>query len=142
MKVLLDTNVWLDIILGREGFLEPSLTALYDCIDEGDDLCIVATSVKDIFFVVERLEGANTAYGAVERILQLTRAITVDDVVCRNALPLERPDYEDGVIAAAAEAEQIECIVTRDDKAFHSLGIRRCSPVEFIKGRGTEVIAI
>ena len=57
MKVLLDTNVWLDIILGREGFLEPSLTALYDCIDEGDDLCIVATSVKDIFFVVERLEG-------------------------------------------------------------------------------------
>ena len=38
MKVLFDTNVWLDIILSREGFWETSLTALYDCIDEDDDL--------------------------------------------------------------------------------------------------------
>ena len=48
MKVLFDTNVWLDIILSREGFWEASLTALYDCIDEDDDLCVIATSLKDV----------------------------------------------------------------------------------------------
>ena len=118
MKVLFDTNVWLDIILSREGFWEASLTALYDCIDEDDDLCVIATSLKDVFFLVERLKDANVAYESVERMLELARPIAVDEAVCRRALPLERPDYEDGIIAAAAEIEQIECIVTRDEGRF------------------------
>ncbi len=134
-----DTNVWLDIILSREGFWEASCAALYDCIDEDDDLCVVATSLKDVFFLVERLKSADAAYESVERMLELARPIAVDEAVCRRALPLERPDYEDGLIAAAAEIEQIECIVTRDDGAFRDLGIRRMSPLEFIKERGTEV---
>lgn len=108
MKVLFDTNVWLDIILSREGFREASCAALYDCIDEDDDLCVVATSLKDVFFLVERLKNADAAYESVERMLELARPIAVDEVVCRRALPLERPDYEDGLIAAAAEIEQIE----------------------------------
>ncbi len=73
MKVLFDTNVWLDIILSREGFWEASLTALYDCIDEDDDLCVIATSLKDVFFLVERLKDANVAYESVERMLELAR---------------------------------------------------------------------
>lgn len=141
MKVLFDTNVWLDIILGREGLLEASLAALYDCIDEGDDLCVAATSLKDVFFLVERLEGAEAAYESVERMLQLARPLAVDDAVCRRALLLERSDYEDGIVAAAAEAEQIECIVTRDEEAFHGLGVHRVSPLDFIKERGTEIVA-
>lgn len=140
MKVLFDTNVWLDIILSREGFWEASLMALYDCIDEGDDLCVAATSLKDVFFLVERLKSANAAYESVERMLELARPIAVDEAVCRRALPLERPDYEDGIVAAAAEVEQIECVVTGDDSAFRNLGVYRVSPLEFIKERGTEIV--
>lgn len=142
MKILFDTNVWLDIILGREGFVEASLTALYDCIDEGDDLCVVATSLKDVFFLVERLENVEVAYESVERMLQLARPIAVDDAVCRRALSLERPDYEDGIIAAAAEIEQIDCIVTRDEGAFHDLDIHCVSPSEFIEERGGELVEL
>ena len=142
MKVLFDTNVWLDIILSREGFWEASLTALYDCIDEHDDLCVIATSLKDVFFLVERLKSADAAYESVVRMRELARPIAVDDVVCRRAFPVERADYEDGLIAAAAVIEQIECIVTRDDGAFRDLGLRCMSPLEFIKERGTEIVAL
>lgn len=142
MKILFDTNVWLDIILGREGFVEASLTALYDCIDEGDDLCVAATSLKDVFFLVERLENVEVAYESVERMLQLARPIAVDDAVCRRALSLERPDYEDGIIAAAAEIEQIDCIVTRDEGAFRDLDIHCVSPSEFIEERRGELVEL
>ena len=114
--------------------------ALYDCIDEGDDLCVAATSMKDVFFLVERLKSTNAAYESVERMLELARPIAVDEAVCRRALPLERSDYEDGIVAAAAEVEQIECVVTRDDSAFRNLGVHRVSPLEFIKERGTEIV--
>ncbi|WP_165046053.1 PIN domain-containing protein [Adlercreutzia sp. ZJ138] len=140
MKVLFDTNVWLDIVLGRKGFYQDSFMALIDCVDEGDEICMVATSLKDVFFIVERMEDPDVAYAAVEKMLKLSRVLTVDDLVCRNAVPLERPDYEDGIVAAAALADEIDCIVTRDTSAFHDVGIHRCSPSEFIKERGVELI--
>lgn len=140
MKVLFDTNVWLDIVLGREGFYLDSFMALVDCLDEGDEIGMAATSLKDVFFIVERMEGAEVAYEAVGKMLELARALTVDDWVCRKAVELERPDYEDGIVAAAALSDEVDCIVTRDAAAFQNLNIRRYTPTEFIKERGVEVI--
>lgn len=142
MKVLFDTNVWLDVILGRPDFSDVSLTALYECIDAGDDICFVATSLKDVFYLVSRAESTEAAYESVERMMDLGHAVTVDGSVCRLALPLERPDYEDGIIAAAALADNVDLIVTRDEDAFDDLGIDRLSPVQFIKKRGHEIIAV
>lgn len=140
MKVLFDTNVWLDILLGRPDFSDVSLTALYECIDAGDDICFAATSLKDVFYLVSRAESAEMAYKSVERMMELGQTVTVDESVCRLALPLERPDYEDGIIAAAAMADNVDLIVTRDKSAFSDLGIDRLSPAQFIKKRGHELI--
>lgn len=142
MKVLIDTNVWLDIALGREGFYASSLTALYEFIDEGDEMCIVATSLKDVFFIVARLEGTSAAYQAVERIMDLATIIPVDHMVCSNALSLERPDFEDGIIAAAAQAEEVGLVLTRDKDAFATLGIAKMSPAQLMEERGWEEIEL
>lgn len=142
MKVLIDTNVWLDVALGREGFYSASITVLYEFIDEGDEMCIAATSLKDVFFIVARLEGADAAYQAVERIMDLATIIPVDGIVCASALPLERPDFEDGIIAAAAQAEEADLILTRDKEAFATLGIEKMSPVQLMEERGWEEIEL
>lgn len=142
MKVLIDTNVWLDVALGREAFYTTSLTALYEFIDGGDEMCVAATSLKDVFFIVSRLEGADAAYQAVERIMDLATIIPVDGMVCASALPLERPDFEDGIIAAAAQAEEVGLILTRDKEAFAALGIEKMSPVQLMEERGWEEIEL
>lgn len=48
MKVLVDTNVWLDLILHRAPFEEDSKGCLMACVEESVDLCVAATSLKDI----------------------------------------------------------------------------------------------
>lgn len=48
-REIFDTNVARHHFESR-GLLEASCAALYDCIDEDDDLCVVATSLKDVFF--------------------------------------------------------------------------------------------
>jgi len=127
MRVLIDTNIWLDIVLGREEFYDPAFAVLCECIDGDEEMCVAATTLKDVFYIVERLQGAEAAYGAVERMLELARVVAVDDLVCRRALDLERPDYEDGIIAAAAFAEA---------------AARRLTPVQLMVERGWEVATI
>ena len=105
-------------------------------------MCVVATSLKDIFFIVSRLEGTDAAYQAVERIMDLATIIPVDSMVCTSALPLERPDFEDGIIAAAAQAEEVGLILTRDKEAFATLGIEKMSPVQLMEERSWEEIEL
>lgn len=133
MRALVDTNVWLDILSGREPFYFHSKGAVMVCISEDVDISVVSTSLKDVFFLMERIYDSSQAYEAVESILEIADVASVDGLVCRDALKRERPDYEDGIIAAAAIADHVDCIITRDENAFVDLGMPKYRPAEFIE---------
>lgn len=138
MKILVDTNVWLDLILHRAPFEEDSKGCLMACVEESVDLCVAATSLKDVFYIASRCLDADEAYRAIRLILEIATATSVDDLVCRNALELEKPDYEDGIIAAAAIADKVDAIVSRDINAFSALSVPRFTPTELIEHIGYE----
>ena len=135
-KVMVDTNVWVDVILNRPDFVEESRGALAACLEEGDEVLVAATSLKDIFYFAERSAGADAAYRAVELVLDIATPAQVDGLVCRDALTLERPDYEDGIVAACMAAEGADAVVTRDADSFNALAVPKYSPGEFIAARG------
>lgn len=49
-SVLVDTNVWVDIALKRPDFFEDSLGSVMACVEEGAQIFVVGTSVKDVFY--------------------------------------------------------------------------------------------
>lgn len=136
MKVLVDTNVWLDLILHRAPFEEDSKGCLMACVEESVGLCVAATSLKDVFYITSKCLDADRAYEAVRLVLEISNAANVDDLVCRNALELEKPDYEDGIIAAAAVADKVDAIVSRDIDAFSTLPASRFTPTELLEHLG------
>lgn len=136
MKILIDTNIWLDILLNREAFFDASYATLCECVDSGDEATIAATSLKDIFYLCSNAYGADKAYFYINQILEIATVATVDEVVCRNAIPLEKPDYEDGIIAAVALADEQNLIISRDEQAFNNISIPKLSPSDFINSRG------
>lgn len=138
MKILVDTNVWLDLILHRAPFEEDSKGCLMACVEESVDLCVAATSLKDIFYITSKCLDTNRAYEAVRLVLEISSAASVDDLVCRKALELEKPDYEDGIIAAAAVADKVDAIVSRDVDAFSTLPVSRFTPTELLEHLGYE----
>ncbi len=140
MKVLIDTNVWLDVITGRKPFYYLSKAVILACINDEVDMKVAATSIKDIFYLVARNLDASSAYEAVETILSIANIASVDRLICSQALDLERPDYEDGIIAAVALTENIDCIISRDTKAFQSAAITKYSPAEFLQAQEYEEI--
>ena len=135
-KVMVDTNIWVDVVLNRPDFVEESKGALMACVEEGDEVLVAATSLKDIFYFAERSAGADAAYRAVELVLDIATPAQVDALVCRSALALERPDYEDGIVAACMSAEQADAIVTRDAGSFNELAVPKYSPGDLIASRG------
>lgn len=138
MKVLVDTNVWLDLILHRAPFEEASKGCLMACVEESTDLRVAATSLKDIFYITSKCLDTDKAYEAIRLVLEISTAASIDDLVCRNALEMEKPDYEDGIIAAAAIADKIDAIVSRDSDAFSTLPVPRFTPQELIEHLGYE----
>ena len=112
------------------------------CLLDGIEMVVAATSLKDVLYLVSKLANAEKAYDAVRRILEVATIGSVDRPVCESALSLERPDFEDGIVAAVALAEQCDVIISRDASAFGSLAVRRLSPAEFIKDRGYESLSI
>lgn len=141
MNALIDTNVWLDIAVRRPGFVEGSEGAVGICLMEGIEACITPTSLKDIFYLTTKWMSAPMAYEFLERVQDIATILPIDEAICAQAMDLERPDYEDGLIAAIALAEQVDLIITRDDSAFTSLGIEKLTPRAFIDRMGYEEIS-
>lgn len=140
MRALVDTNVWIDMALEREEFVKNSRGAVGVCLLEGIDILIPGTSLKDIFYIVRKKRGLEAAYSSVEDVLQMAKVAPIDDMVCRRALELEQPDYEDGLVAAAGLLANVDIIITRDEQGFSELPIAKYSPAEFIQLQGyTEI---
>ena len=141
-KVMVDTNVWVDIVLNRPQFVLESKGAVMACLEEGDEILIAATSLKDVFYFAEKSAGADAGYRAVELIMDIATLAQVDGVVCRNAISLERPDYEDGIVAACLLAEGADAVITRDEAAFRALEVAKYTPGGFLADHGYEPMVL
>lgn len=139
-SVLVDTNVWVDIVLKRPEFFEESFGSVMACIDRGVRVLVVGTSVKDVFYWAEKSAGSDAGYRALHMLFDIAEVATVDDPVCKRALSLEKPDYEDGIVAACALIEHADAIVTRDKAAFKDVGVPKYAPSELIEHLGYEPI--
>lgn len=134
-KVMIDTNVLLDLGLERDGH-DDALGVVFACQEEGITMYMCATSTKDVFYWMAKAYGADEAYLQMARLLRFTRIATVDDIACKLGLGFERPDYEDGIVTACALAEQVDAIVTRDKKSFEGHSFAKYTPQEFVHALG------
>lgn len=141
-SILVDTNVWVDIVLKRPDFFEHSMGAVMACIEENVRLHVAGTSVKDVFYWAAKSAGADAGYRALDMLFDIVEIASVDDPVCKQALLLERPDYEDGIVAACAHVEQVDAILTRDTAAFNDAAVTKLSPSELLGELGYEPIEL
>ncbi|MDQ3069138.1 MAG: PIN domain-containing protein [Acidobacteriota bacterium] len=117
-RLLLDLNVFLDVILDRSPDAEVA-AALWAAIERGQGQGMIpAHGVTTIFYLLEKARGAAFAREGVERLIHVFNVAPVDDQVVGRALALAWPDFEDAVCAAAAEASVCDALVTRDPDGY------------------------
>jgi len=132
VKILIDTNIVLDLILEREPFVEPAI-AVFEQIERGTWTgYIAATTITNIFYIIRKAEGREVALNAINRLLIGLQFCAVNRQTIETALTLGQKDFEDGIQLACAIINQLDAIVTRDPKDFSGSNLPIYSPAELL----------
>jgi predicted nucleic acid-binding protein len=127
-KVLLDTNVILDVLLDRQPHVEAS-GAVWAIVETGRlPGMISAHAVTTLHYLIRKELGLAKAKRIMGEILNVFAVAAVDGTVIRDALTMPSADFEDSVTAAAAKNAACYCIVTRDPKGFRGSSVLCLTP--------------
>ena len=133
MKVLIDTNVVLDVLLNRSEFFVDSRT-IFELVEKKQIFgCITASAITDIFYILKKeIKNIETVYQAIEKIAAIFFIAQVSETSISNALTLRWRDFEDAVQFVAAKENDVTCIITRNKSDYETSDIQCISPIDFI----------
>src|ERR1700693_4057528 len=123
-RILLDTDVVLDVLLDRQPYVDASAAAWAVVETGASEGMLAAHAVTTIHYLVRKEMGNIKARRIISAILRVFGVATVDSAIVQEALQLSLSDFEDAVTAAAARLAGCECIVTRDPKGFRGSPVR------------------
>lgn len=118
MRVLVDTNILLDLLQQREPFYNDALNLCISVINGEIEGYLSAGQITDLHYILRRELSEEETRAALFKILGIFPLLETkaEDVQC--ALAGSMDDFEDAVIAAAAKRERVDAIVTRNEKDF------------------------
>jgi predicted nucleic acid-binding protein len=132
MRVLLDTNVILDLMLEREPW-----RAEAEAIAQADALGRLqahacASSITDIFYISRKLVGAEMARRMVRNCLDGLQVVSVTRDLLDAAERRGGSDYEDDLQIGCASDNRLDAIVTRNPRDFAGSPILVLTPAELL----------
>ena len=138
MRVLLDTNVIVDVLQKRQPWY-PSCKEIFAAVAYQDITgCITAKQAGDIyFFACKQFRGEPNIDAKARKILNnlfaLFELIDSRGIDCEMALVRENGDFEDAMLIESAVREKIDCIVTRNPTHFKNSPVAVHDPESFVK---------
>ena len=132
-RVLIDTNIILDIALQREPFFEVA-DQIFGKIDDLEIKGFVtASSITDIYYVSRKACGREKAVEFICELIDILEVLSVTKETIKNALASDFKDFEDAVQYCVADMNHIDIIVTRNKSDFRLSTIEVCTPEELLK---------
>jgi predicted nucleic acid-binding protein len=132
VKVLVDTNVVLDIALNRKPFVEDA-ALLWRLAEQGEiTACLSNTSITDIFYIINKHAGQEKARAFISDILDTFTLSDIDEEGFREALGSGMADFEDAVQYIICTRNSCDVLTTRN-KADYGDSDNVLDPAELIE---------
>lgn len=94
---------------------------------------VAPMSLKDAYYVLGRQYGEEDARRLIRYLMDLVVVAPFGQKECVRSLNSNEPDFEDGLIRAYAELNDVDFILTRDAQAFQKSKVRAVSCVEYLE---------
>jgi predicted nucleic acid-binding protein len=133
MKLYFDTNIIIDILKNREPFFENSNKIFMLVAEEKIEGIVGTSTITDIYYLIRKqYADTETAVKFIFDILEIIKPVDtlVNDIF--SAAELGFADFEDAVIAAIAQREKADYIITRNTKDYSKSPVLAIAPDEFL----------
>ena len=130
--ILVDLNVILDVFQAREPHYPASAQVLDQVVDRQVKGVVSAHAVTTIHYLASRYRNDSAAHEAVEWLIRHFEIAPIGREQLLRARSLQWTDFEDAVVAAAAESSCCEFIITRNIKDFSGSPVLALTPGEYL----------
>ena len=133
MKILLDTNVIIDALTGREPWNVSAEKIFLFGANHIINIYITASSATDIYYLIRKhLHNTQYAKQIMEKLYSLIGILEVTETDCIEAIASQIADYEDAVVDRVAYRKGMDYIVTRNLKDYKNSSVKSILPDDFI----------
>ncbi len=132
MRVLVDTNVVLDVLLDRAPFADLSARVLALVEQSRIEGFLCATTVTTLDYLLGQSLSRAAARRALRTLLDLFEVAPVNRPILEQALQSGLADYEDAVLAQSARLVGADVIVSRNTADFAKSPVPALDPAGFL----------
>lgn len=132
--LLIDVNALIYWIHPGSPWYDEMDGLVYHAICRGDDLYVSASSLNETYYVLRKQYGVSeaAARGSLVDVADVFSVLATDAEAVNAALVSDEPDYEDAVVRAVAENNQVDGIITYDRRAFKGSFVPSCTATEWL----------
>ena len=117
MKIFLDTNIILDLLLERDGYEDSAV--LFQMQDDGElKLFVSILTMVNVSYIYRKTVGEAMAAANLKYLSALVEVLPMDGEQLQRALMMGGRDFEDALQAVCAAEAGCDYIVTRNDRDF------------------------
>ena len=132
MRILVDTNVVMDALIGRRPFFERSDQVLKLCGAKKVEGHLAAHTVTNLFYLLRKFYSNDERRDVLLSLFDIFQVERIDETRLRSALLRnDFKDFEDCLQVECAAAVQAEYIVTRNVEDFLTSAVPPIRPDVF-----------
>lgn len=126
-RVMVDTKVLIDLVSSSRPAHGRTVAAVVALLGSGDfEGCVLSSALKDVYYVYCRHYGDEpSARRAIRELRRMFALFNLTPSIVDAALDSDEPDFEDGLVRAAAELTDCDFLLTRDAPGFLSAGFEK-----------------
>jgi len=132
MRILLDTNIILDIALGRTPHFIDSVDVFKKIDNQVIFGFVTATTITDIYYIAKREKDHQTSLDFIKSLIEIIDIIGIDREVIIKSLISQIVDFEDAIQSVSSQLNNIDYIITRNQKDFTKSEVKALSPKGFL----------
>lgn len=132
-KVLIDSDVCLDALTGREPFHKNAQYILY-LAEKGEIKGHVSSvSFSNMFYLIGKWTSPKKAYVLLSKLRQIVSVAAITASEVDSALADEWHDFEDALQHFAAKSNNCQAIITRNVSDYKKSEVPVYTPAEFLE---------
>ena len=128
MKVLIDTNIILDLALIRQPFYDLADRIFVLVEQKKIKGYICASTFTDLFYILRKPRGKEWTLDFLGKLANLCQITPVNSAIVNEALAKHHKDFEDDIQYYSAVIGKLDAIVTRNPDDFPLDSLRILTP--------------